>query len=56
MDRHVDPHAMPGEVLVHRVVHDLGDAVVEGALIRTTDVHARLLPDGLQTLQFAKLG
>src|SRR5699024_3692172 len=37
--------------LVHGVVHDLPDEVVEATLSRGADVHARALPDCLEALE-----
>src|SRR5204863_5338347 len=37
----LDSRGVPGDRLVHRIVEDLGDEVVEGALIGPTDIHAR---------------
>jgi hypothetical protein len=43
-------------MFVDGVVEYLGDAVVEGALIGTADIHTGLLADGLETLEFAEFG
>jgi hypothetical protein len=43
-------------MFVDGVVEDFGDAVMEGALIGAADVHARLLADGFETLEFAEFG
>ena len=47
----LDLVAIPGQVLVDRVVEHLVNAVVESVFIRVTDVHPRPLPHGLQTLE-----
>jgi len=54
MDGHIDPLAVPGQMLVDRVVEDLRDAVVEGSFIGAADVHSGLFSDGLQALEFAQ--
>ena len=56
VDGDVDLFAMAGEMLVHGVVQNLGYAVVEGALVGATDIHAGLFTDGLEALEFAELG
>ena len=50
-DRHVDRRRMAGHRLVDRVVDDLPDEVVETALVRRADVHARPAANGLQPLE-----
>ena len=50
-DLDVDAVAVAGKRLVDRVVDDLIDEVVQAARPRGADVHARALPDGLQTLE-----
>lgn len=53
-DRAIDMHgdldvlAVPGQMLVDRVVQDLENAVMETPLIRVADIHPRALPDRLQ--------
>ena len=43
---------MAGQRLVDGVVDDLVDHVMEaGAIVRIADVHARTLPDGVETTQ-----
>src|SRR5690606_32697706 len=51
VDDDVDPGACAGERLVHRVVHDFVDEVVQAARPGGADVHARTLPYGFQTLE-----
>ena len=51
VDRHRDRVAVAGERLVHRVVHDLVDEVVQPADAGRADVHARTLADGLEALE-----
>jgi hypothetical protein len=51
MDRDLDVRAVAGERLVHRVVDDLVDEVVQAARAGRADVHARPLAHGLQALQ-----
>ncbi len=46
-----DGVAMPGEGLVHGVVHDLVDQVVKTPLPRGADIHAGALAHGLETLE-----
>jgi hypothetical protein len=50
-DPDVDRVAEAGHRLVDRVVHDLGDQVVQAALTGRPDVHARPLPNRLEALQ-----
>ena len=51
MDRHRDRVAVAGQRLVHRVVHNLIDKVVQPAHTGRADVHARTLADGLEALE-----
>ena len=51
MDRDRDRVAVAGEGLVHRVVHDLVDEVVQTAYTGRADVHARALAHGFETLE-----
>ncbi len=51
LQRHFDVGGVAGEGFVDRVVDDLVDEVVEPALTRGADVHARPLAHGLQTLE-----
>jgi hypothetical protein len=51
VDRDRDLIAMPGQRLVHRVVHNLVDEMVETSQTSRADVHARTPADGLEALQ-----
>ena len=44
VDGHVDVRAVPGEEFVHRVIEHLGHTMMQRALVRSADVHARLFP------------
>jgi len=44
-----------GEMFVDGVVENLGNAVVEGALIGAADIHAGLLADGLEALRACRV-
>ena len=48
---HVDPGAVPAQRLVHRVVEDLPQAVLQAAAVGRPDVHARALAHRVQALQ-----
>jgi len=50
--RHVDGVAVPGQRLVHGVVHDLVDEVMQPALAGRADVHSRALADSLKALEY----
>jgi len=50
---HGDAHGVAGEVLVHGVVHDLSDEVVQAAGVGGADVHRRTLAHALETLEDA---
>ena len=52
----LDVRAIAGQVLVNGVVQDLKDAMVETALIRVADIHARAFAHGFQALQLVNLG
>ena len=47
----VDAGAVPGHRLVHGVVHDLADEVVQARRAGRADVHARADPDRIQPLE-----
>ena len=49
---HVDGVGVPGERLVHGVVHDLVDQVMQPALAGRADIHSRALADGLKALKY----
>src|SRR5438876_1887001 len=51
VDRHVDARAVTCQRLVHRVIHDLVDEVVQAARRHRPDVHGRAAPHRLQPLQ-----
>ena len=51
VDRDRHRVAVAGEGLVHRVVHDLVDEVVQTACTGGADVHARALAHGFETLE-----
>ena len=51
VDRHVDVVAVAGERLIDGVVDDLVDEMVQTALARAADVHARAHADGLEPLE-----
>ena len=51
VDRHIDRIAVARQGLVDGVVDDLVDEVMQPTVARGPDVHARALPDGLQTLE-----
>ena len=55
VDRDLDRRREARERLVHGVVDDLEDAVVQAALIRVADVHVRALAHPLQALEFLYL-
>src|SRR4029077_2445518 len=48
---HVHPGGVAGHRLVHRVVDDLPNEVVQTALTGGADVHARSFADGVQPLE-----
>ena len=51
LDRDRDRVGLAGHRLVDRVVDDLPDEVMQASFVRRADVHARPLPDGLETLE-----
>jgi len=52
MDRDLDPIAVPGLRLVHRIVHHFPHHVVQaGDIIHISDVHARTFPNRLEALE-----
>ena len=55
MDRHIDPDAMPRQMLVDRVVQHLEDAVMQTPLIGRPDIHARALPNTGKPLELVDL-
>ena len=50
VNRDIDPGAEPGQMLVDRVVENFEHHVVQPALIRVADIHARALSNGLEPL------
>ena len=52
----LDPGGVAGDRLVHGVVHDLGEEVVEALLVGAADIHARPAADRLQPLQHLDVG
>ena len=55
MDGHIDAIAITGQIFINGIIEDFGDTVVQRAFISPADVHAGLLPNGLQALQFSQL-
>jgi len=51
LNRDPDVVAEAGHRLIDGVVHDLDDQVMEAALVRAADVHARAAPDRLQPFE-----
>ena len=47
----LDPLRVAGDRLVHGVVQDLGDEVVQGTAVGAADIHARATADRLQALE-----
>jgi hypothetical protein len=45
---------MTGEVFVNGIVEHLGNAMMEGALVRAADIHARLFANGFETFKLAE--
>ena len=52
VNRHLDFVAISGEMLVNRVVEHFKYTVMQTALVRVADIHARPLANGLQTFEF----
>src|SRR3989338_3517155 len=48
---HINNARKPGHCLVNTIVYDLPQEMMESALGRVADVHARTLPDRLKTLE-----
>ena len=53
---HLDPGGVAGHGLVHAVVEHFGEEVVEGAVVRAADVHARAAAHRLQAFQHLDVG
>ena len=49
---HFDLAAVPGQMLVHRVVHDLIHQMVQTFCGYTADIHSRTYPDGFQPFEY----
>ena len=49
VQRHIDSGAVPGQVLIDRVVDNLIDQMIQSAAGSTADIHARSSPDRLQS-------
>src|SRR5690606_11479121 len=56
VDGDVDAFAVAGEVFVHGVVEDFGDAVVQGAFVGASDIHAGLFAHGFEAFEFPEFG
>ena len=48
---HLDEGRVAGDRLVHRIVDDFREQVVEGGLVRAADIHAGPAADRLKALQ-----
>ena len=55
MNRHFNLVAKTGEMFVDRIIENLENHVVQTALIRVADVHARALSDCFEAFQFVDL-
>ncbi len=55
VDGDVNVIAVAGQVLIHGVVKHFRHAVVQGPFVGAADVHARLLADSFEPLQFPEL-
>ncbi len=53
---HVDPGGMARHRLVHGVVHDFGEEMMQRLFIGAADIHAGPAADGLQPLQHLDVG
>ena len=56
LQQHLDAVGMAGHRFVHRVVENFGGEVMQGAVIRTADIHAGAATDGFQPLQHLDRG
>ena len=56
VDRHLDLVAIPGQVLVDRVVEHLVNAMMQSILVGIADVHPGPLAHGFQALEFVNFG
>ncbi len=55
VDDHQDPIAEPGKSLIHSIVHDLVDQVMQPPGIRTADVHGGTFPHRSQAFQYRNM-
>ena len=55
MDSHLDAMAKPGQMFIDGIVQHLENAMMQPALIRVADVHARTFSDRLQPFEFIDL-
>ena len=55
-EMHLDAVGVAGDRLVHRVVDDLGEEVVQRIGVGAADIHARAAPDRLQPLEDLDVG
>ena len=55
VNRHVDLVAIAGEMFVDRIVEHLENAMVQPALVRVADIHARAFPDRFQAFELVDL-
>ena len=53
---HADPVAYAGQMLVHRIVHDLIDQMVQSLRGNASDIHARPFPDRFKAFQHRNAG
>ena len=51
LDADFDEGGVAGHRLVHRIVDDLGEEVVQGSFVGAADIHAGAAADGLEPLQ-----
>ena len=51
VNRHLDFVAMTRQMLVNRIVEHLEHAVMQAALVRIADIHARTFANGFQTFE-----
>ena len=55
MNVYVNLVAVTGEMFVNRIIENFENQVMQTALIRVSDVHARPLPDGFQPFELVDL-
>ena len=51
-ERQLDPTGVAGDGLIHGVIQNLCDQMVQGMFIRATDIHTRTMPDRLKAFQY----